>query len=73
MKVRTSLAGFLISTAVVAQVYSPAARFMQDMNKGMTDMHRNMAAAPMNGNVDHDFAAMMIPHHRRQSTWQGRS
>jgi len=23
-----------------------------------------MAAAPMNGNPDHDFAAMMIPHHQ---------
>jgi len=27
-------------------------------------MDRGMAKAPMNGNVDHDFASMMIPHHR---------
>jgi uncharacterized protein (DUF305 family) len=27
-------------------------------------MDREMAAAPMNGNVDHDFATMMIPHHQ---------
>src|SRR6266404_3476173 len=27
-------------------------------------MDRQMASAPMNGDVDHDFAAMMIPHHQ---------
>lgn len=30
----------------------------------MNDMDRGMKAAPMDGNVDHDFAAMMIPHHQ---------
>jgi uncharacterized protein (DUF305 family) len=64
MKLRTILAGFLISSAVLAQVDSPAARFMQQMQNGMANMDHNMAAAPMNGNVDHDFAAMMIPHHQ---------
>jgi len=63
MKLRTIFMGFFISTAVVAQDNSLAARFMKDMNEGMVNMDRKMAAAPMNGNVDHDFAAMMIPHH----------
>ena len=30
----------------------------------MTQMDRGMAAAPMNDDVDHDFATMMIPHHQ---------
>jgi uncharacterized protein (DUF305 family) len=27
-------------------------------------MDSGMKAAPMNGNIDHDFTAMMIPHHQ---------
>jgi uncharacterized protein (DUF305 family) len=37
---------------------------MQEMNGSMERMDRRMANAPMNGNVDHDFASMMIPHHQ---------
>ena len=37
---------------------------MQAMDASMKEMDRAMAAAPMNGSVDHDFAAMMIPHHQ---------
>jgi uncharacterized protein (DUF305 family) len=37
---------------------------MQAMNASMEQMDRDMAAAPMNGDVDHDFATMMMPHHR---------
>ena len=37
---------------------------MQSMNGSMERMDRQMATAPMNGNADHDFAAMMIPHHK---------
>jgi uncharacterized protein (DUF305 family) len=37
--------------------------FMRRMSVSMTEMDRSMKAAPMNGNVDHDFAATMIPHH----------
>lgn len=33
--------------------------FMPAMEK----MNKAMAAAPSTGNVDHDFVAMMIPHH----------
>lgn len=34
--------------------------FMPAMEK----MNKAMAAAPSTGNVDHDFVAMMIPHHQ---------
>jgi uncharacterized protein (DUF305 family) len=30
----------------------------------MAAMHDGMAQAPMNGQADHDFASMMIPHHQ---------
>lgn len=30
----------------------------------MAFMDRGMGQAPMTGNPDHDFAAMMIPHHQ---------
>jgi uncharacterized protein (DUF305 family) len=32
--------------------------------KAMDKMDKAMAAAPATGNVDHDFVAMMIPHHQ---------
>jgi len=35
-------------------------RLMEAMSK----MNQDMAAAPATGNVDHDFVAMMIPHHQ---------
>ena len=35
-----------------------------DFMTGMAKMDRDMAAAPMTGDVDHDFASMMIPHHQ---------
>lgn len=34
------------------------------MYEAMTLMDRDMKNAPMTGDPDHDFAAMMIPHHR---------
>jgi uncharacterized protein (DUF305 family) len=43
---------------------SPTANFMQMMEASMRQMDRGMAAAPMNDDVDHDFATMMIPHHQ---------
>ena len=36
----------------------------QDMMAGMERMNRDMAAAPMTGDADKDFVAMMIPHHQ---------
>ncbi len=35
-----------------------------DMMQAMDKMNKAMATAPMTGNADHDFAAMMIPHHQ---------
>jgi uncharacterized protein (DUF305 family) len=56
--------GLLTALAAGAQLRPAAAQFMQAMNASMERMDRQMASAPMNGNVDHDFAAMMIPHHQ---------
>lgn len=36
----------------------------QAMAAGMMAMDHGMAAAPMTGNADQDFVAMMIPHHQ---------
>jgi len=47
-----------------AQIQTAGAQFMQQMNGSMERMDGQMAKAPMNGNVDHDFASMMIPHHQ---------
>lgn len=38
--------------------------FHQLMDQAMAVMDRAMKQAPMSGNPDHDFAAMMIPHHQ---------
>jgi uncharacterized protein (DUF305 family) len=47
-----------------AQMEPEAAQFRQAMNGSMERMDRQMDKAPMNGNLDHDFASMMIPHHQ---------
>ena len=38
--------------------------FPQAMHRSMAEMQRGMEAAPMTGEPDRDFAAMMIPHHQ---------
>ena len=38
--------------------------FIQLMNDAMAVMDHGMKNAPMTGDPDHDFAAMMIPHHQ---------
>ncbi len=38
--------------------------FRQLMDEAMTTMDRGMENATMTGDSDHDFAAMMIPHHQ---------
>ena len=45
-------------------VASTAKPFSVLMNEAMTLMDQGMANAAMNGDPDHDFAAMMIPHHQ---------
>jgi uncharacterized protein (DUF305 family) len=39
-------------------------KFAQEMAVSMKQMDHDMAAAPMTGDVDHDFVTMMIPHHQ---------
>jgi hypothetical protein len=50
--------------SVLAQDQKNAPNFMQSMDLGMSKMNSAMVTAPMNGDVDHDFAVMMIPHHQ---------
>ncbi len=38
--------------------------FKQLMDEAMTSMDREMENATLTGDPDHDFAAMMIPHHQ---------
>ena len=63
MKVRWVCAGFFCVTAALAESNETNKAFMLMMSVSMTRMDRGMEQAPMNGNVDHDFATMMIPHH----------
>jgi uncharacterized protein (DUF305 family) len=53
----------LVAVTAAAHTLPSATTFMQAMATSMKDMDRDMAAAPMNGNIDHDFATMMMPHH----------
>ncbi|MBZ5593526.1 MAG: DUF305 domain-containing protein [Acidobacteriia bacterium] len=68
MKHRWKVYGLLIAATAQAQIQpamkAAGAKFRQEMAAGMTRMDRDMAAAPMNGNEDHDFATMMMPHHQ---------
>jgi uncharacterized protein (DUF305 family) len=52
------------SIATLAQMEPRATSFVHAMNESMDRMDNGMKSAPMNGNVDHDFATMMIPHHQ---------
>jgi uncharacterized protein (DUF305 family) len=54
----------LFATAMGAQLALSPKDFMHAMHVGMKAMDHDMATAPMSGNVDHDFATMMIPHHQ---------
>jgi hypothetical protein len=42
----------------------PDSLFEQEMMESMRKMDQDMGAAPMSGNPNHDFSAMMIPHHQ---------
>ncbi len=62
---RLWIAGMLVlgTGLAIAQMKPQAAAFMEEMDSGMKRMDRGMAAVPMSGDIDSDFAAMMIPHH----------
>lgn len=48
-----------------ANLGTPPKRECYDaMSRSMTVMHRDMEAVSATGDVDYDFAAMMIPHHQ---------
>jgi hypothetical protein len=36
----------------------------EEMMRAMDRMHEAMAKAPMTGDIDRDFVAMMVPHHQ---------
>lgn len=54
----------LVAGMLLGQVRPHAGSFMDVMNANMKQMDQDMAAAPMSGDIDHDFASMMIPHHQ---------
>jgi uncharacterized protein (DUF305 family) len=53
-----------LSVVAIAQMQPRAMSFMHAMNESMDRMDKGMKSAPMNGDVDHDFCTMMIPHHQ---------
>ena len=56
-----ALGAMLIAMPGFAQQHSHAG---QDMMAGMEKMNHDMANVPMTGDTDHDFVAMMVPHHQ---------
>jgi uncharacterized protein (DUF305 family) len=67
----TGLALVLLSFAAVAQPHDmshatppPSGSAGDELMAGMRKMDHDMAAAPMTGDTDRDFAEMMIPHHQ---------
>jgi len=59
-----TLTSAMLLESLIAQENADSMGFMQRESASMTEMDRAMKAAPMNGNVDHDFVTMMIPHHQ---------
>jgi len=49
---------------LLGQEHANTQSFMESMDVSMAKMDTAMKAAPMNGDVDHDFAVMMVPHHQ---------
>ena len=59
------VAGVIVGTTSSNSLGASTAKsFHQLMDEAMTLMNRGMENAPMTGDPDHDFAAMMIPHHQ---------
>jgi uncharacterized protein (DUF305 family) len=54
----------VLSAVAFAQMEPSATSFMLAMNESMDGMDKGMKSAPMNGDVDRDFATMMMPHHQ---------
>jgi uncharacterized protein (DUF305 family) len=64
MNLNWILPTLLITSIAAAQMPSIMERFMHAMETSMTAMNKGMADAAMTGDVDRDFAAMMMPHHK---------
>ena len=73
MKLNWILCGGLLCAATAFAQMDPnmdmgakpgGSKFSQDMDVSMKKMDHDMATAPMNGDADHDFVTMMIPHHQ---------
>jgi uncharacterized protein (DUF305 family) len=63
---RLWIAGLIaaFSIGALAQMEPRAMSFMHAMKDSMERMDIGMKSAPMNGDIDHDFATMMMPHHQ---------
>src|SRR6201998_1987134 len=63
---RLGIAGLMaaFSIAALAQMEPRAMSFMHAMKDSMERMDKGMKSGPMNGDIDHDFATMMMPHHQ---------
>jgi uncharacterized protein (DUF305 family) len=66
IKKQTWIVGCVMTIVAVAaaQMQPGVAGFDHLMHLSMSRMDDGMKSAPMNGNVDHDFATMMMPHHQ---------
>lgn len=73
MRIKTRLCGKCLwtagliaafSIAALAQMEPRAMSFMRAMKDSMEQMDNGMKSGAMNGDVDHDFATMMMPHHQ---------
>ena len=73
MRITTMLCGKRLWTAGLIAAFSIAAlaqmeprpmSFMHAMKDSMERMDNGMKSGPMNGDIDHDFATMMMPHHQ---------
>lgn len=53
-----------VSMVAAGQMEPHATSFMRAMDDSMSRMDSGMKSASINGNVDHDFATMMVPHHQ---------
>jgi uncharacterized protein (DUF305 family) len=63
---RIWIVGGMVTLVAIAtaQMQPGVVEFDHAMHLSMSRMDSGMKSAPMNGNVDHDFAVMMVPHHQ---------
>lgn len=66
--VTTLVTAIPICTVPSAPIQNSERTFLSENRRVMDRMITGMAAKP-SGDVDADFAAMMIPHHEGPSTW----